>query len=167
MDLPLANYATLPYDKVLSNGKPVGLSTYTGYTYNERAMVSLAIIDNALAAPDKRPVNTAHQYKADVLGRFLAWLLDPPFRTKTKTTKPFEPIAVTTKTAVITEFEQLQGALLERVRRCDGRDLERMKVVSPFNASARYNLYSALIILCAHQRRHLWQADRALERVSG
>ena len=50
VDLPLANYATLPYDKVLSNGKPVGLSTYTGYTYNERAMVSLAIIDNACAA---------------------------------------------------------------------------------------------------------------------
>ena len=44
-DLPLANYATLPYDKVLKGGKTVGLSTYTGYTYNERAMVSLAMID--------------------------------------------------------------------------------------------------------------------------
>jgi vanillate/3-O-methylgallate O-demethylase len=46
IDLPLANYSTLPYDKVLKNGKPVGISTYTGYTYNERTMVSLAIIDN-------------------------------------------------------------------------------------------------------------------------
>jgi vanillate/3-O-methylgallate O-demethylase len=46
IDLPLANYSTLPYDKVLKNGKPVGLSTYTGYTYNERTMVSLAIIDH-------------------------------------------------------------------------------------------------------------------------
>jgi vanillate/3-O-methylgallate O-demethylase len=45
IDLPLANYSTLPYDKVLRNGKPVGLSTYTAYTYNERAMLSLAIID--------------------------------------------------------------------------------------------------------------------------
>jgi vanillate/3-O-methylgallate O-demethylase len=49
IDLPLANYASLPYDKVLSNGKIVGLSTYTGYTYNERAMISLGIIDNAHA----------------------------------------------------------------------------------------------------------------------
>jgi vanillate/3-O-methylgallate O-demethylase len=45
IDLPLANYATLPYDKVLKDGKTVGLSTYTGYTYNERAMVSLAVVD--------------------------------------------------------------------------------------------------------------------------
>lgn len=51
VDLPLANYATLPYDKVLYGGRTVGLSTYTGYTYNERAMVSLAMIDAEYAAP--------------------------------------------------------------------------------------------------------------------
>ena len=34
IDLPLANYSTLPYDKVLKDGKAVGISTYTGYTYN-------------------------------------------------------------------------------------------------------------------------------------
>jgi len=45
VDLPLANYSTLPYDKVIKGGKTVGLSTYTGYTYNERAMISLAMID--------------------------------------------------------------------------------------------------------------------------
>jgi vanillate/3-O-methylgallate O-demethylase len=45
IDLPLANYSTLPYDKVLKGGKTVGISTYTGYTYNERAMISLGVID--------------------------------------------------------------------------------------------------------------------------
>jgi vanillate/3-O-methylgallate O-demethylase len=45
IDLPLANYSTLPYDKVLNGGKTIGLSTYTGYTYNERAMISLAMVD--------------------------------------------------------------------------------------------------------------------------
>jgi vanillate/3-O-methylgallate O-demethylase len=51
IDLPLANYATLPFDKVLKSGKIVGLSTYTGYTYNERAMISLTIIDKELSEP--------------------------------------------------------------------------------------------------------------------
>lgn len=50
IDLPLANYSTLPYDKVLKGGKTIGISTYTGYTYNERAMVSLAIVDNEQSA---------------------------------------------------------------------------------------------------------------------
>jgi glycine cleavage system aminomethyltransferase T len=51
IDLPLANYATLPYDRVLGAGQPVGLSTYTGYSYNERAMLSLGILEDAAAAP--------------------------------------------------------------------------------------------------------------------
>lgn len=46
IDLPLANYATLPFDKVLKDGKTVGLSTYTGYSYNQRAMLSLGVIEN-------------------------------------------------------------------------------------------------------------------------
>jgi glycine cleavage system aminomethyltransferase T len=34
---------------VLKGGKTVGVSTYTGYSYNERAMISLAIVDKDLA----------------------------------------------------------------------------------------------------------------------
>jgi len=51
IDLPLANYSTLPYDKVLSGGKPIGLSTYTGYNFNERAMLSLAMINQEHSEP--------------------------------------------------------------------------------------------------------------------
>ena len=51
IDLPLANYSTLPYDKVVKAGKTVGISTYTGYTYNERAMVSLAVVDIEQSEP--------------------------------------------------------------------------------------------------------------------
>jgi vanillate/3-O-methylgallate O-demethylase len=45
IDLPLSNYATWPYDKVLDGGEVVGVSTFSGYSWNERAMLSLAIID--------------------------------------------------------------------------------------------------------------------------
>src|SRR5579863_3112580 len=51
IDLPLANYSTLPYDKVLASGKTIGVSTYTGYTYNERAMISLAVVDKEYSEP--------------------------------------------------------------------------------------------------------------------
>jgi len=51
IDLPLANYATLPYDKVMKDGKRVGVSTYTGYTYNERVMISLGVVDVAQSDP--------------------------------------------------------------------------------------------------------------------
>jgi glycine cleavage system aminomethyltransferase T len=51
IDLPLANYSTLPFDKIVKGGRIVGLSTYTGYIFNERAMVSLAVVDKELSAP--------------------------------------------------------------------------------------------------------------------
>ena len=45
IDLPLSNYSTWPNDKVLSGGEMVGVSTFSGYSYNERSMLSLAIVD--------------------------------------------------------------------------------------------------------------------------
>jgi vanillate/3-O-methylgallate O-demethylase len=51
IDLPLCNYATLPFDKVVKDGKTVGVSTYTGYTYNERSIISLAVVDIAQSEP--------------------------------------------------------------------------------------------------------------------
>ena len=45
IDLPLSNYATWPYDKVLDGDRMVGVSTFSGYSYNERSMLSLAILD--------------------------------------------------------------------------------------------------------------------------
>jgi len=36
---------------VLKGGKTIGLSTYTGYIYNERAMVSLAMLENEHSTP--------------------------------------------------------------------------------------------------------------------
>jgi len=45
IDLPLTNYASLSYDKAMKGGKMVGFSTFSSYSYNERAMLSLGIID--------------------------------------------------------------------------------------------------------------------------
>ena len=53
IDLPLANYATLPYDRVTKGSRTIGVSTYTGYTFNERAMVSLAMLDVEHAEPGR------------------------------------------------------------------------------------------------------------------
>jgi vanillate/3-O-methylgallate O-demethylase len=45
IDLPLSNYASASYDKVTGNGKTVGLSMFSGYSYNERSMLSLGVVD--------------------------------------------------------------------------------------------------------------------------
>jgi vanillate/3-O-methylgallate O-demethylase len=44
-DLPIANYASSSYDKVTKDGRTVGFSMFGGYSYNERAGLSLGIVD--------------------------------------------------------------------------------------------------------------------------
>lgn len=45
-DLPLANYASSNYDRVVdADGTTVGISMFTGYSYNERTALSLATVD--------------------------------------------------------------------------------------------------------------------------
>jgi len=44
-DFPSAVYSTLPYDKVLHDGKLVGISPWCGYSANEGRMLTLAMLD--------------------------------------------------------------------------------------------------------------------------
>ena len=45
LDVPLSNYASASYDKVLGRGKTVGFSMFSGYSYNERSFLSLGVVD--------------------------------------------------------------------------------------------------------------------------
>ena len=48
-DLPLANYASSNYDRVVDvSGRTVGLSMFTGYSYNEKTALSLATVDHEI-----------------------------------------------------------------------------------------------------------------------
>jgi vanillate/3-O-methylgallate O-demethylase len=44
-DLPIANYASSSYDRVMAGGRIVGYSMFGGYSYNERCGLSLGVVD--------------------------------------------------------------------------------------------------------------------------
>ncbi len=117
-----------------------------------------AAIDNARAKGlmSKRPP------KMDLIGRVLKWFLEPPIRQRVKTSVPFVPKAIRAKAEAFGEFATLQAKLAELLQETNGLDLNRMKVISPFDKRIRYNVYSAFHILVAHERRHLWQAEQAI-----
>jgi vanillate/3-O-methylgallate O-demethylase len=45
IDLPLSNYTSASYDKIAKGSANVGLSMFSGYSYNERSMLSLGVVD--------------------------------------------------------------------------------------------------------------------------
>ena len=53
IDLPLSNYTSATYDNVTRDGENVGFSMFSGYSFNERAMVSLGIVDEGFDVGDE------------------------------------------------------------------------------------------------------------------
>jgi len=45
IELPRSNYAVISFDRVELNGRVVGFSSSSGYSHNERSMLSMAVID--------------------------------------------------------------------------------------------------------------------------
>lgn len=51
VEWPSAVYSMHPYDLVTHEGAPVGISTWIGYTWNERKVLTLAMVDEEHAEP--------------------------------------------------------------------------------------------------------------------
>jgi vanillate/3-O-methylgallate O-demethylase len=53
IDLPQSNYASANYDMIVKNDELVGFSMFTGYSYNERTMLSLATVGPGVEIGDE------------------------------------------------------------------------------------------------------------------
>jgi vanillate/3-O-methylgallate O-demethylase len=53
IDLPQPNYASSSADRLERDGKLVGMSMFNGYSYNERCMLSLAVVDSDVQIGDQ------------------------------------------------------------------------------------------------------------------
>ena len=58
-------------------------------------------------------------------------------------------------------LEARQVRVVALLQQAQGRRLDQVKVVSPFDSRISYNLFAAFRLFAAHERRHLWQAERA------
>ncbi|HXV72722.1 MAG TPA: aminomethyl transferase family protein [Acidimicrobiia bacterium] len=53
IDLPLSNYTSASYDAVLKDDEVVGFSMFSGYTFNDRAFISLGTVDAGVDIGDE------------------------------------------------------------------------------------------------------------------
>jgi DinB superfamily len=118
------------------------------------------LLDEAIRALRARGLPAEGRLRRDPIGWLLSLMLEPPARVRMSTSEPFRPTRIDPIGEVLERFDYLQGELIVRLERGAGLALDRQRVVSSFSPRVRYNLYSAFCILTAHQRRHLWQAER-------
>ncbi|HYN08316.1 MAG TPA: DinB family protein [Vicinamibacterales bacterium] len=101
-------------------------------------------------------------YRRDFVGWLIWKSLKPGGRMKTKTVASFVPTGDRAPREILADFDRLQADLIAVTRQSEGLPLHRVKMPSPFNERARYNLYSALTITAIHEHRHLLQAERVV-----
>jgi hypothetical protein len=130
---------------------------------NLASQTYLPLIRDAIARARERGLTSDGPFRRDFFGWLLAKMTEPPVRIRVKTTAQFIPqAALAPPEEVMREFDALQEEVKAAVRESRGVAVDRIDVISPFDARVRYNLYSALRLIPAHQRHHLWLTERGL-----
>jgi hypothetical protein len=94
------------------------------------------------------------------------WSMEPPARMKLKAPLAgMQPASSHEKGALLTEFSRRQGEVIALVRATGDLDLNGVRFSNPMlNGLRLFNVATGLLVIAAHERRHLWQARRVLER---
>ena len=113
--------------------------------------------DNRVHKPPKR-------YRQDPLGWLTSLLVGEhrglAGRIRVKTLPRFVPPATLDREMVVAEFNTYQHELVMLSHWAEQRDLQTIRIVSPFNPLVSYNAYACLVMLPRHQHRHIGQAER-------
>ena len=120
-----------------------------------------AFNDDADGKPD-----VPERFRRDLAGWFLTRMMEPPVRMRAPTAPPLEPPGPASRSATVAACGATQAAILDRIRDMDGLNIMTIRIRSPFNASLRYSAWSALCILAAHERRHIWQAEQVRDALA-
>ena len=105
-------------------------------------------------------------YRLDFWGRILVWLVEPPARFRFPAPSNFQPAISVTAEEVLPAFLDRQQRILEILNQGRGVAVDKIKIASPFNQRVHYSIWSSFCVTASHERRHLWQAERAAQALT-
>lgn len=65
--------------------------------------------------------------------------------------------------AIIEKFAAHQAELIEKIKKCEGADLQKTVITSPFVKLMTYRLADGLTVVLEHEKRHFRQAERVTQ----
>jgi len=129
---------------------------------NVTARLYLPTLDEGIADAIRRGLYAEGPYRYNILGRLVVKIMEPPSRLRLRAPRPFQPEAERTRHGIMAAFRAYQVQYIDRLRQANGLDLARAHVSSPAARWLRIPLGSAFALMTAHERRHLWQAQRVV-----
>ncbi|MGA9800537.1 MAG: DinB family protein [Terriglobales bacterium] len=127
------------------------------------AQTATAFIPAISSAVARAPrLTTNRPLRTGALTRLFIRNLEPPYRLRFKVPQPLVPRRHDYESAW-SAFEESQVQLARTIESASGLAIDQVSVESPVYARFRYNVYGALRMLAAHERRHLWQMQQILK----
>ena len=122
---------------------------------------SAPIADAVSAAP----AAGANPARPNLLGRGFLWFIEPPVRLKTPAPRTAHPASTFDPALARSEFERTLTNLEALAQRAVKVDSGRARFANPFAGGRRvFNVATGIMVLLAHARRHLLQAERVKAR---
>ncbi len=115
----------------------------------------------AHAVAEAPALTSDRSLRTGTLARLFIRNLEPPYRLRFKVLPQLTPCHRDFQSAW-SGFLTSQSDLQQAVRSATGLAIDRVKIKSPVYARIAYNIYGALRMLAAHERRHLWQIEQIL-----
>jgi hypothetical protein len=94
------------------------------------------------------------------VGRWFAWTMEPPYRMKSKAIQAATPAARVPRATVLRDFLRSHEVYRDLVRRSAAVDVNRVVAPNAILRHVKMRLSTVLLIIPAHDRRHLWQAGK-------
>ena len=95
-------------------------------------------------------------------GRRFVASMEPPARQKIKTFKNLVPPSSIPLATALADYSASHDRYRQLVAIAGEVDTDRVVTVNPFVRAVRMRLSTALLVVPAHERRHLWQARQVL-----
>jgi hypothetical protein len=105
-------------------------------------------------------------FRLGFLARRFARILEPPYRVRVKAPTAVVPQSSLDIVEVNAEFNRIQLDLRGFVLEASRVDMGSISFASPMASLLKLNLADGCVILLAHDRRHLWQAEKVRQHPS-
>jgi len=129
--------------------------------------IEVQAVERAVDQARAKGITGTGPFEFPVWEQFILRETEPPVRHQMPAPKRFVPLHGQPITGVLPTFLHVQRQFTIQIERAEGLDLRRVKVPTPIARWLKLSLGTTLAQTAAHERRHLAQARRVRERLSG
>ena len=122
-------------------------------------------LDRKIAEGRERGALADGPFRTKVLGQLYIRAIEPPVRIRVRAPAPYRPRKSPPSSDVVPKLLDLQSELVQRIHAADGVDLGAITMSSPISRRFKMTIAQWFAFLAAHERRHLWQANRVRDRM--